>query len=404
MKEIYFLTGHFATPRDTTSRILTKIACALASEHKVVAISGTDPDSETYDEVVTRDYGVTIERIPRSQTNNQMSLPVRLWHSARLSLTLIGRLRRNLKPDTEVVIVTNPELLMLTAAFLRRFRKFRLSIMVHDVFPENTLSAGIFKSEKHPLYRLARFIYNKAYASADRLIVLGRDMKEVIEKKVAGSRRAPKVVVIPNFPGTPSVIPDYSRECLPLKRLNQGKIKVVYAGNLGRVQGIPELFSAWVAQYNPNAELHFYGGGVMCQRIDRLIKESGRDDVFFHGRYEPSSQDSILEDADICVISLSPGMYGLGVPSKSYNTFAAGRPVVYIGAPGSEIWQVVEENQLGICVPDSDLQKATSYFSSLDPSMRPQLEEMGKRAARVCADNYSERIILNDYSNLFSDK
>jgi len=55
---------------------------------------------------------------------------------------------------------------------------------VHDVFPENTLPSGIIKSKKSFIYKIISSIFNRAYSATDELIVLGRDMKEIVENKV----------------------------------------------------------------------------------------------------------------------------------------------------------------------------------------------------------------------------
>ena len=47
-------------------------------------------------------------------------------------------------------------------------------------------------------------------------------------------------------------------------------------------------------------------------------------------------------------------MYGLGVPSKSYNIMASGKPMLFIGDRQSEIALCIEEYSLGWVVePDN---------------------------------------------------
>ena len=57
---------------------------------------------------------------------------------------------------------------------------FELHIPVHDVFPENTRPAGL----KLPMYCLFKHIFDKVYTKADQLIILGRNMANVLEQKV----------------------------------------------------------------------------------------------------------------------------------------------------------------------------------------------------------------------------
>ena len=62
---------------------------------------------------------------------------------------------------------------------------------------------------------------------------------------------------------------------------------------------------------------------------------------------------NFLGASDIMMVSLISGMTGAGVPSRIYNGMAAGRPIIAISEPNSEIAMVVNEEQIGWVVsPD----------------------------------------------------
>ncbi|MCM1429150.1 MAG: glycosyltransferase family 4 protein [Clostridium sp.] len=403
MNRIIFVSGHFSTPTNTTSRIVTKIACALSKSRPVMAITCDEPDAEESDSALREHYDVDIRRIPLGRVEHKTIL-LRLYYSLMISWKLTSMIKREVKKDDKVIIVTNPELLMLAVGHLRRQRNFHLTILVHDVFPENTIPAGIFKTRRNIIYRHIERMFNKAYASADRLIVIGEDMKEVMAGKIRGFKNKGEIEIIPNFPGTPSALPTAGRP-KPTSEVseNQGKLRVVYAGNVGRVQGIDEIVRLWSKSNNPQAEFHIYGGGVMSPAIDKLVKELGREDIIYHGQFQPESQDEILKNADICLIALSEGMYGLGVPSKSYNIFAAGRPVAYIGDPESELWNVVSRNDIGYCFNGVRDPALSEFIAKASPTLREELSEKGKRAAKLCQEQFSEEIILHRYEELMRD-
>lgn len=96
-----------------------------------------------------------------------------------------------------MLLVTNPAPVVALISSLRKKCQFKLNILVHDVFPENTIPAGL----KLPkiAYILLKNIFDKAYGRADQLIALGRDMKQVLEQKVAGLENHPKVTIIENW-------------------------------------------------------------------------------------------------------------------------------------------------------------------------------------------------------------
>ena len=77
-------------------------------------------------------------------------------------------------------------------------------------------------------------------------------------------------------------------------------------------------------------------------------------------------------------------MYGLGVPSKTYNILAAGRLIVYFGPKHSEIDLLVREKQIGYC----------GWPQKWD---KEELVEMGKRARALAESDYSEEAIMSKF-------
>ena len=54
-----------------------------------------------------------------------------------------------------------------------------------------------------------------------------------------------------------------------------------------------------------------------------------------------------LAAADFHLIALRTGWEGIVVPSKFFGALAMGRPVIYAGAPQSNITQWIQEHRLG---------------------------------------------------------
>ena len=127
-------------------------------------------------------------------------------------------------------------------------------------------------------------------------------------------------------------------------------------------------------------ELHFYGTGAM----EKKLKERKRKNVFFHGPYFRSQQNEVLAACDIALVTLQEGMYGLGVPSKTYNILASGRPVLFFGPKGSEIDLLIREEGIGYC----------GWPEKWD---RTTLIEMGRKARALAESKYSESVILDKF-------
>lgn len=280
---------------------------------------------------------------------------------------MIALVKQHVKKGDKVLMVTNPAPLVVLMSRLKKKVGFELNILVHDVFPENTKPAGL----KLPMYGLFKHVFDKAYSRADQLIALGRDMRQVLDEKVRnGSKREeglPKISIIENWADLKGIKP---------QPMPDGQIILEYAGNIGRVQGLDKV----IDNLPDNVELHLYGTGSMEEEIMKM----NHPRVFFHGPYFRSQQNEVLAACHMAIVTLQEGMYGLGVPSKTYNILASGRPVLYFGPKDSEIDLLVRENGIGFC----------GWPEKWDME---ELKMMGTKARELAEREYSECTILNKF-------
>jgi len=259
--------------------------------------------------------------------------------------------------------------------------------LVHDIFP-----VGLFTdmSLSNFAYRAAEQVFNKAYSRVDTLISIGRDMNEILEKKCFGQKHQPNIVTIENWGDVEGI--------KPVDREQDGFIKIQYAGNIGNAQGVGELVEQLYEAGNKSVHFGIWGTGSAEERIKERVSELGmRDQVKFYGPYFRNNQTEVLNDSDLSLVTLVKGMYGLGVPSKTYNILAAGKPILYIGEHGTEIWRTVEENQIGFCFEPDDKKGIIEFISSLSQNNIPDLKQKGKKARLLVENTYSKKSILLKY-------
>ncbi len=292
----------------------------------------------------------------------------------------------------KVLIVTNPAPFLVLCSFIKRIKSLDLTIIVQDVFPENSVAAGIIKSPNNIIYRILRSVFNKAYSSSDRLIVIGRDMKDLFLKKLYP--HTPPMVLIENWS-------DPSNE-LEVNVTRNGPIKLLFAGNIGRCQGLESFIEIFGNVDNHKLQLELRGSGAIVSILNKCIKDNKFSNIKIGSSFTRNEQFSILKDCDIALVTLCDGMYGLGVPSKSYNIMSAGKPILYVGDPMSEIALVIKEAKIGYVFANSDIQGLKSWLTNVNEDIRSELKEMGKRAKELALTRFSEETILSKYTNLFS--
>ena len=365
MKRLWIITELFPPDETSTSFIMGEIANACTAEYEVHVICGPEVydsrkklDAEHpfhLDEAVQviRAQGIGIDK-------NTTVGKARAFVA--MSRRLFRLAKKHLRDGDKVLLVTYPAPLVTLMAKLRKRRSFELNVLVHDVFPENTVPAGLHIPGF--IYGRVKSLFDKVYSRADRLIAIGRDMADVLRKKAGGEVR---IEIVENWSDVDTIQP------LPFP---DGSIKLEYAGNIGRVQGLDKL----VAGLPDGVELHFYGTGAM----EGALKEKNHPKVFFHGPYFRSQQKEVLGACHAAIVTLADGMYGLGVPSKAYNIMAAGRPILYFGPEGGEIGLMVRENGIG-------------YMGWPETWDSAELEEMGRKARALAETKYSKKAVLTKF-------
>lgn len=365
-QKLWIVTELFPPDETSTSYIMEEIANAMTRKYNVGVICGP----EVYDKrkqldksnKFQLDSSIEIYRAEGADLdkNTTKGKAISFLLMSKRMMSLVKNL---VKRGDKVLMVTNPAPMVVLMSRLKAKVGFELNILVHDVFPENTKPAGL----KLPFYGLFKRAFDKAYSKADLLIVLGRDMKDVMEQKIERFANRPVCIIIENWADIKGIHP---------QPFPEGKIVLQYAGNIGRVQGLDKV----IAQLTDDLEFHLYGTGAM----EDSLKKIGHSNVFFHGPYFRSQQNEVLSACDIAVVTLQEGMYGLGVPSKTYNILASGRPVLFLGPVNSEIDLLVREKRIGYC----------EWPKKWD---KEELLAMGARAREVAVKEYSKETILNKF-------
>lgn len=368
MQKLWIVSELFPPEETSTSYILGEIAKAMTSKYDVNVICGPEVyDRQKSVSKVKLSEDIKVNRV-KGVNLDKNSIIGKLAAFIVVTYRLYRLARRLIAKDDKVLLVTNPAPVIVPLARLKKKKGFALNILVHDVFPENVIAAGM-PIPKVMVNILKRF-FDRSYSRADNLIVLGRDMESVMRDKISRFSSDAKITIIQNWGDVKEITP------VPFP---QGRIIVQYAGNIGRAQGLENV----VKSLPDDIDLHIYGTGAM----EPVIRKMNRPNIFLHGWYKRSEQTEILGKCDIALVTLRDGMFGLGVPSKTYNIMAAGRPILFLGPEDSEIDCLIKEKGIGYC----------SWPETWD---REELKRMGAKARKIAEEEYSESAILDRFLGL----
>ncbi len=395
MRKLFFFTEFYHPVQDTTGYYLTKIIhtaaqCLDMPVNVCCATPSNNGELHTSENLI-------VKRV-RTGKYDKNSLVQRIVKYTVIAVRFTVYAILKVKRRDIVFAVTNPACLMLFLAVLRKIKSFKYVLLVYDVHPENLVPAGL--AEKNSLmYRVAVRCFNWAYRTADELIVIGRDMEEVVRRKVGNGCR---ITRIPNWADVKAIQPCPKSENELIRRHNlQDRTVFLFAGNLGRVQGIENLLRAIAGTKSESAAFCFAGDGVFRPTIERFIREHPDRRVIHLGHFPLSAQQLFLNACDVAFVTLGDAMYGLGVPSKAYFSMAAGKPLLLVADPDSEIGRVIRENKVGWIVPPNQPEVLAQKIN--DICRARDLDEIGRRAREVAERRFSEQVILARYWRYFQE-
>lgn len=393
VSELYYpeetSTGHFMT-RIAEGLARSQPVSVLCSQPTYAAREVRAPRRETHN-------GVEIERCAGTRLNKNV-LPLRIINLLTISASIYVKCLLRLRRGDKVVVVTNPPLLPFLVSLACRLRGAKCVLRIDDVYPEALVAMGVASPGSlavRVMHRATRWLYR----GVARIVVLGRDMQRLARAKLSDSGE--RVVVIPNWADLEEVAPRPKCENALLRELGlSDKFVVQCAGNMGRAQGIENMFAAAeLLRDRDDIRFLFIGSGAKRPWMESEVESKQLSNITLVGQRPRSDQINFLNACDVAIASLVPGMVGVSVPSRMYNIMAAGKPVIAVTEPGSEFARVVEEESIGWIVPPNDPEKLAEAI--LDAASDPaRLSGMYERARAAAEAKYSEECAVRAYAEL----
>lgn len=262
------------------------------------------------------------------------------------------RLMKKDKPDK--IFLQSNNTAFFTVFYAKHILKCPILYNEQDIFPENAFFAGIL-SESSAVYKVAHALQKYAYKNATALSTISDDMKSTIVTRYGIS--ADKVQVIYNW-GHEELKAHSEKENVFLKKYPKkpGEFRVVYAGNLGKMQNV-ELVLETAALMKDDADVSFYivGGGVNEEQLKKFAKEKELNNVIFVGMQPPEDVADLYAAADVNVIPLQKGLIYAALPSKTADCLIAGKPIITCVDEGSNFVQLAKQygiQNAGVDHPD----------------------------------------------------
>ncbi len=380
MSQVWVVTELYYPEASSTGRVLTNIAEGIAEEFPVSVLCAQPTYEARGAKAPRREHhrGVEIHRV-WSTTFDKNRLLGRGVNALTITASFFFRGLKEFRRGDKVMAVTNPPTMPFVISAAARLKGARFVLLVHDTYPDVLWTVGL-TGEQSLIAKAWRGMNRGLIRRSSRIIVLGRCALERWARY--GGRE--RMRVIPNY-SEPELILPQPREGNPLlARLGlEDKFVIQYAGNMGRSHDLESVAEACriVAQRDPSIHWLFIGSGARKPLLEQAARELP-DSVTVLDYQKRDSLSDVLNACDWALISQSKGMSGISIPSRMYNVFCTGRPLIAAADEDAELSLCVAERELGIIVPPGDPEAlAQAVLSLRESAPAPGLVERSRRLA-----------------------
>ncbi len=393
---LWVVTELYYPEETSTGYYMTRIAEGLSDDFDVKALCGqpnyssrgtTAPKHETRNSVeIFRASGTTL---------NKNVILFRVINMLTLSFSTFLKAMVKFKARDRVLVVTTPPSLPFVVAVAALFRGAQYTLLIHDNYPEILFAVG--KSRKFSiLATVLNFCNRWLYKHASKIIAVGRDMKGMLESKTDGLDTS--ITVIQNWAELETVRPELRGENKLLAELGlSDKFVFLYAGNMGHPNDLETIVEV-AKRLIDRDEIHFIflGSGVKEAWLKNEAAESKLKNITILSPKPRSEQIVFLNACDVALVSLVEKMSGVSMPSRTYNILAAGKPILALTEPESELAMVIDEDRVGWHVRPGRPHQLLKVIEKIY-EMRNCLSEYGTRARRSALEKYSLETAISKY-------
>lgn len=339
----------------------------------------------------TRIYRVSSPNWSREKTSKRfIGNLIFAWTSAFKALTLP-------KPDV-VLVSTAPLTLPIAARILKTLRGVPFAYLIYDLDPDRTVALHVKPAESREVKLLRKWQTNWLH-SADRVVAIGRCMKEYLATHYGLDRAKIAVVEVGADPNT--VTMQASKDTQFRRKHGLTGFLVIYSGNFGQYHDFDTILDAAerLKDLKPDLTFVLTGGGHKKSYVEEEVKKRNLTNVRTFAFVPEEEFSDMLASADLTIVTLEPGMEGLCVPSKFYSFIASGRPVLALMRKDTEVALTVSENDIGNRIEIGDVDGLVKAMLEADPA---RSDDQGVRARAIFDQLYTaDRVAQKMYDCLW---
>ncbi len=218
-------------------------------------------------------------------------------------------------------------------------------------------------TERSFLYRIWASLNVKIFRRAERIYTLGESMSNRLSKYISKDR----IEVVELWTDSKFLLSaDTSQNWFVDKYNLKDKFVVMYSGNMGLTHPV-EIMVDLANELKDNKEIVFVaiGGGHKYPIIQERSKQLKLDNLIIMPFLKPTDLPYSFNAASMGVVTLDSKAGELSVPSKVFDLFAVGVPVLGIGSETSELSRLLNKYDCGKCFSEKNIDEMISYIKTI---------------------------------------
>lgn len=291
--------------------------------------------------------GVRVHRVP-------LYLPARLSGFTRIlheASFLISSLRYWIPAyfrTYDVIVCVSPPFHLVFPALIHKYlRGTPIVNHIQDLQVDAARDMKIITNQ--PLLRILEWVEKRLLLHVDKVSSISSGMlAKIREKGVA----ADKMIFFPNWVDSAIVFPHTRSASLRTEwGFNDEDKVILYAGNLGGKQGLESIITlAEQLQKRKEISLVVVGEGEMKASLVQQANAAGLQNILFKPLQPLHRLAACLAAADVHLVLQKRAAADLVMPSKLTNILAVEGHAIITAEPGTTLYELVAENQLGTLV------------------------------------------------------
>ena len=340
--------------------------------------------------IATNGEAITVYRCPQyvpSNPSGKKRLLQEFSFTCSSFVRLLGVLGK--KRFDYVLTVVPPFQLGLHALLYKKLRGAKFLYHVQDLQIEAARDLQMIQSKTliNTLFGLESFVMKRS----DVVSSISKGMIKKVQAKTGKD-----VYFLPNWVDLKYFFPmAYTNTLKQAAGFHSSDILVLYSGAIGEKQGL-EMILASANRLKAHTQIKFLvcGSGPYKEKLQQQAIDAQLDNVHFLPLQPHNQFNAFLNMADVHLVIQKKGASDLVMPSKLTTILAVGGVALVTAEQGSSLYEVVEENQMGVLVEPENEERFSEALLNL---LSTDISAIKRNARHYAEEHLSIDNVLGKY-------